>query len=153
MSSTSTGGTGGMASTGSGDAGETGDAGTGDAGCSVGCTPGECMLVSDCAALGGHSSTPGYCPGAADVQCCTAGCGVSDNPPVPSGWMPMTQAMVTQQMTDWAVMILNDPTEYPMFSTAQMTFGSQLVMARVEWHPPDFQNCAIHRGVTLYVPA
>ena len=25
-------------------------------------------------------------------------------------------------------------------------------MARVEWHPPDFQNSIIHRGVTLYVP-
>ena len=39
-----------------------------------------------------------------------------------------------------------------MFSTTMMTFGTLLVMARVEWHPPDFQNCAIHRGVTLYVP-
>jgi hypothetical protein len=27
-----------------------------------------------------------------------------------------------------------------------------MVLARVEWHPPDFQNNAIHRGVTLYVP-
>ena len=61
------------------------------------------------------------------------------------------QAQVTAQMTTWAVTILNDPTAYPMFSTAMMTFGTQLVMARVEWHPPDFQNCAIHRGVTLYV--
>jgi hypothetical protein len=110
------------------------------------------MLVSDCAALGGHSSTPGYCPGAADVECCTAGGSVSDDPPIPAGWMLMAQAQVTAQMTAWAVMILDDPTDYPMFSTAMMTFGTQLVMARVEWHPPDFQNCAIHRGVTLYEP-
>jgi hypothetical protein len=34
-----------------------------------------------------------------------------------------------------------------------MTFGTLLVLARVEWHPPDFQNHAVHRGVTLYVPA
>jgi hypothetical protein len=39
-----------------------------------------------------------------------------------------------------------------MFATATMTFGTQLVLARVEWHPPDFQNGSVHRGVTLYVP-
>jgi hypothetical protein len=27
-----------------------------------------------------------------------------------------------------------------------------MVLARVEWHPPDFQNSVIHRGATLYVP-
>jgi hypothetical protein len=26
------------------------------------------------------------------------------------------------------------------------------VLARVEWHAPDFQNSAVHRGVTLYQP-
>jgi hypothetical protein len=31
-------------------------------------------------------------------------------------------------------------------------FGSLTVMARVEWHPPDFQNNVVHRGVTLYIP-
>jgi hypothetical protein len=39
---------------------------------------------------------------------------------------------------------------YPMFSTAMQTFGTLLVLARVEWHPPDFQNGVVHRGVTLY---
>jgi hypothetical protein len=39
-----------------------------------------------------------------------------------------------------------------MFSTTFMTFGALMVMARVEWHPPDFQNGATHRGVTLYEP-
>jgi len=33
---------------------------------------GECMLTSACAALPGYVSTAGYCPGAADVECCTA---------------------------------------------------------------------------------
>jgi hypothetical protein len=60
--------------------------------------------------------------------------------------------MVTPEMTNWAVMILNEPVTYPMFSTAMMTFGAQPVLARVEWHPPDFNNSAVHRGVTLYIP-
>ena len=55
-------------------------------------------------------------------------------------------------MTTWAVTILHDPVTYPMFATATMQFGSLTVLARVEWHPPDFQNSAIHRGVTLYEP-
>jgi hypothetical protein len=42
---------------------------------------------------------------------------------------------------------------YPMFSTAMQTFAGLLVMARVEWHPPDFQNAVVHRGVTLYQPS
>jgi len=33
---------------------------------------GECMATAKCAALGNHESTPGYCPGPADIQCCTA---------------------------------------------------------------------------------
>jgi hypothetical protein len=64
----------------------------------------------------------------------------------------MMQAEVTAPMTTWAVSILNDPTDYPMFATAMMTFGTLMVLARVEWHPPDFQNGVVHRGVTLYEP-
>ena len=41
---------------------------------------------------------------------------------------------------------------YPMFSTTIQTFGTLMVLARVEWHPPDFQNSVVHRGVTLYEP-
>jgi hypothetical protein len=37
-----------------------------------------------------------------------------------------------------------------MFSQTTMAFGGATVLAIVEWHPPDFQNSAIHRGVTLY---
>ena len=55
-------------------------------------------------------------------------------------------------MTTWAVGILNDPITYPMFSTEMKTFGALTVLARVEWHPPDFQNNVVHRGVTLYAP-
>jgi len=55
-------------------------------------------------------------------------------------------------MTAWAVMILDDPAMYPMFSTAMQTFGTLMVLARVEWHPPDSNNESIHRGVTLYEP-
>ena len=100
----------------------------------------------------GMTSTPGYCPGPADIECCTSTPSVADNPPTPAGYMLMPQADVTPAMTMWAVAILDDPTTYPMFSTTTMTFGSQLVLARVEWHPPDFNNSAVHRGVTLYVP-
>jgi hypothetical protein len=27
-----------------------------------------------------------------------------------------------------------------------------MVLARVEWDPPDAQNASVHRGVTLYTP-
>jgi hypothetical protein len=133
------------------DAPDDGDAGNACFVNSVG-TFGQCMTTTACAALGDHTSTPGYCPGPAGIECCTDTPDVSDNPPVPTGWTLMQQSQVTSAMTTWAVNILHDPTTYPMFSTTTQTFGSQLVMARVEWHPPDFQNSAVHRGVTLYVP-
>jgi hypothetical protein len=110
------------------------------------------MEVSACAALADHTSTAGYCAGPADIECCTKTPNVADNPPVPTGWMLMMQSQVTPAMTQWAVAILNDPKDYPMFSTTIMTFGTLMVLARVEWHPPDFQNMTIHRGVTLYEP-
>jgi hypothetical protein len=111
---------------------------------------GTCMTTSDCAALGAYSSTPGLCPGPADIQCCAKTPNVADNPPIPAGWKLMQQSDVTTAMTNWAAAILKDPVTYPMFSTTTQTFGSLLVMARVEWHPPDFQNNVVHRGVTLY---
>jgi hypothetical protein len=77
---------------------------------------------------------------------------VADNPPTPPGYKLMMQSEVTADMTSWTVSILEDPTTYPMFSTATMTFGTLTVLARVEWHPPDFQNGTVHRGVTLYEP-
>ena len=38
---------------------------------------GTCLKTAACAALGSHVSTPGFCPGADDVQCCTANAGGS----------------------------------------------------------------------------
>lgn len=111
---------------------------------------GTCMTTSDCTALGAYSSTPGFCPGAADNQCCSKTPNVADNPPPPAGWRLMTQPEVTADMTTWAVTILHDPFTYPMFSTTTKTFPP-LVLARVEWHPPDMNNETVHRGVTLYV--
>src|SRR5579862_1228794 len=113
---------------------------------------GVCITTAACSAMSDHSSYAGYCPGAADIQCCIQTPNVADNPPTPAGYMLMQQADVTADMTTWAVMILNDPTDYPMFSTTTRVFGTLTVLARVEWHPPDFQNGAIHRGVTLYQP-
>jgi len=131
--------------------GDAGDAGNGCFDTSYG-VYGTCLTTASCAALGDHTSVSGFCPGPSSVECCIDTPDVSDNPPVPMGWQLMQQSMVTAAMTNWAVMVLDDPVTYPMWSTTMQTFGSQLVMARVEWHPPDFQNNAVHRGVTLYVP-
>ncbi|MEO8550113.1 MAG: hypothetical protein ABI678_09065 [Kofleriaceae bacterium] len=114
--------------------------------------PGECVDVTACAALGAHVSEPGHCTGAQSIQCCVMRPSVADNPPVPTGYKLMTQSEVTPAMTTWAVAILHDPVTYPMFATTTMVFGTLTVLARVEWHPPDFQNSVIHRGVTLYEP-
>jgi hypothetical protein len=120
--------------------------------------PGVCLSTADCAAQSNHTSIAGYCPGPANIECCIVTPNTANNPPTPSGWRLMMQSEVTPAMTTWAVMILNDPATYPMFSMTTMTFGTfsdggpGLVMAIVEWHPPDFQNSAVHRGVTLYEP-
>jgi hypothetical protein len=113
---------------------------------------GDCIETSACAALGDHVSEPGHCPGPTSIQCCVKTPSVADNPPVPAGYKLMMQSEVTTDMTTWAVAILHDPVTYPMFATTTMQFGSLLVLARVEWHPPDFQNSVVHRGVTLYEP-
>jgi hypothetical protein len=115
--------------------------------------PGQCITVTACAALGDHTSYAGLCPGAADIECCIVTPSTANNPPTPAGYVLMQQADVTSAMTTWAVAILNDPAMYPMFSTTTMLFGTLLVLARVEWHPPDVNNTSIHRGVTLYEPA
>ena len=73
------------------------------------------------------------------------------NPPIPSGYQPMKQLAVTPAMTAWAVKILRDPQKCPMFSSVMQAFNGLSVLARVEWHSPDFQNRSVHRGVTLYV--
>jgi hypothetical protein len=121
--------------------------------CEVEGAPGDCMTLPACAALGAYTSFAGHCPGPASIECCIVTPNVANNPPPPAGYKLMAQADVTPAMTTWAVDILNDPTTYPMFSTAMMTFGTLPVLARVEWHPPDFQNSVVHRGVTLYEPA
>jgi hypothetical protein len=112
---------------------------------------GTCMTTSACAAMPDRTAVTG-CAMAAPIACCIDTPDVSDNPPTPPGEKLMSQAQVTPAMTTWAVAILHDPVTYPMFSTTTMIFGALSVLARVEWHPPDFQNAAVHRGVTLYVP-
>jgi len=114
---------------------------------------GTCLATADCAGISDHTSVAGVCPGPAEIQCCVITPNVADNPAPPLGYKLMAQADVTPDMTTWAVAILHDPVTYPMYSTAMMTFGALTVLARVEWHPPDFQNSSIHRGVTLYEPA
>lgn len=57
-------------------------------------------------------------------------------------------------MTAWAVSLLNSPVAHPIFSTANRQFGSDNVMARIEWHPWTYRNgikvAGQFRGVTLY---
>jgi len=134
------------------DAGEGGGVDAGPIACEWGGAPGTCIETSACAAMTGYSSFPNECPGPEDIQCCIVTPSTANNPPIPTGYRLMMQSEVTQAMTNWAVAILNDPTDYPMFATAMMTFGTFPVLARVEWHPPDFNNETIHRGVTLYTP-
>jgi Phage tail lysozyme len=52
--------------------GSTSDAGSGETTCTVpGVGSGVCILTSACAAMPGYVSTPNYCPGPADIECCT----------------------------------------------------------------------------------
>jgi hypothetical protein len=114
---------------------------------------GECKNTANCAGPT-YTATPGYCPGAVNIQCCALTPDINNNPPTPAGWTPMKDAEVTPDMSTWAVMILHDPTDYPMFATTTRMFGTLLVLARVEWHPKDSINpSGVHRGVTLYKPA
>ncbi len=75
------------------------------------------------------------------------------NPPPPPG-AHIWKKPVTAEMTAWATSILNDSSEYPMFSEATKTFGDDLALARVEWHAWTFRNGVkvegTFRGVTLY---
>ena len=122
-----------------------------DAGlCEWGGAPGFCLTAADCSAMADH--TPKTAASCGALACCIVTPNVADNPPTPAGYKLMMQSEVTPEMTQWAVMILNDPITYPMFSTTTRMFGTLLVLARVEWHPPDFQNSIVHRGVTLYEP-
>jgi lysozyme len=75
------------------------------------------------------------------------------NPPTPVGCRLMKQAAVTPAMTAWAIDMLRNAEEFPMSATAARNFDGHAVLARVEWHPPDFQNHLEHRGVTLYEAA
>ena len=120
-----------------------------DGGCEVSGAPGACISTTDCAAMASHTSYAG----------------LLSRPRVDRMLHRHTEH---QQLFAAALRLgalhgqgvgghdgvggddLNDPTHYPMFSTTTKTFGAQLLLARVEWHPPDFQNGIVHRGVTLY---
>jgi hypothetical protein len=123
-------------------------------GCTMYGASGQCITTTACTALGDHTSYPGRCSGPANVECCIDAPDPTDNPPIPPGWAAVSsQSQVTPEMTSWAVAILNDYTGYPMYSTTMRVFGSQPVLAQVEWHWPDSINNTIHRGVTLFFEA
>ncbi|MEO7034761.1 MAG: glycoside hydrolase family 25 protein [Polyangiaceae bacterium] len=75
---------------------------------------------------------------------------MASNPLIPLGYRLMPQRAVTAAMTAWAVQLLHDAAGFPMFATATRVFDELFVLARAEWHQADFQNHALHRGVTLY---
>ena len=127
------------------------DAAGGGAGCALFGAPVACMAVKSCTALANHTPYPGHCAGASNVECCIDTPSTAANPPVPSGYKLTTQSQVTPERTAWAVSILKDSATYPMFATATKAFGASTasILARVEWHPPDFQNGVVNRGVTL----
>lgn len=84
------------------------------------------------------------------------------NPPVPAGWKLMKDSEVTGAMTQFAVALLRDMTlimwdevirTFTLAPVPPATTGtSKRILARIEYHPPDFQNHSVHRGVTLYEP-
>jgi hypothetical protein len=64
---------------------------------------GECMEVSACAALGNHTSTPGYCLGSSNTECCTATPSATSPPmPAPNGVMDGTPGHATGNILDRA---------------------------------------------------
>lgn len=52
-------------------------------------------------------------------------------------------------MSKWAIALLHD-NSVPLFGVVRKTFGTDPLVARKEWHPPDFQNSVWHPGITLY---
>ena len=77
---------------------------------------------------------------------------MNTNPPIPEGWKLMAQGDVTPEMTTFAVDLLHEAraTNLPVGTARMQYFDDVQILARVEWHPPDFQNAVEHRGVTLY---
>src|SRR5215510_8579733 len=65
----------------------------------------------------------------------------------------LRQSEVTQQMTDWAIGIRDNPYGYPLNAEAERTFDGRAIVARVEIHTnPTAENPVPHphRGITLY---
>jgi hypothetical protein len=108
------------------------------------------MDTSACAALPGHRSVAGRCPGPANIACCASEPLVENNPPPPTGWRLVPQNHVSMSMTEWATRIANSPSTYPLGTSTRQAFGSTEVMARIEWHSADAGHDFVHRGVTLY---
>jgi hypothetical protein len=77
---------------------------------------------------------------------------VAANPPKPAGWVQVKDPSVTPEMAAWATEIVKNRKTYPMCSSTTQAFGAVKILARVEWHPPDFNVATVHRGVTLYEP-
>jgi hypothetical protein len=89
---------------------------------------------------------------AVPAEACPRKPDVAANPPVPAGWVQVKDSSVTPEMAAWATDIVKNRKAYPMCSSTTQAFGTLTILARVEWHPPDFNVATVHRGVTLYEP-
>ena len=76
------------------------------------------------------------------------------NPPPPAGTVIWTLP-VSKNLENWAIGVLNNPTDFPMLSLAYAVVDGQPVVARVEhhtWIGKTGQKGVCIRGVTLYHP-
>ena len=71
------------------------------------------------------------------------------NPPPPANTQILRDQDVTAAMSQWAVAVLHD-SSVPLFGVVRSKLDGVALVARKEWHVPDFQNSAWHHGVTLY---
>jgi lysozyme len=79
----------------------------------------------------------------------------NQNPAPPAGWRYMPQPAVTPAMTAWAIKLLEDLSDYPgppPYWVVPNVVDGRVVRAMVQVHPPDKENGAVHRGVSLMEP-
>jgi hypothetical protein len=111
------------------------------------------LIVAGCG--GADRESPALAVAAVSVvpaESCPRKPEVAANPPVPAGWVQVHDSVVTPEMAAWAAEVVNKRKAYPMCSSTTRAFGAVTILARVEWHPPDFNVPKVHRGVTLYEP-
>lgn len=108
------------------------------------------LAATGCGGAARERAAPAVVVPSVRAESCRRKPDVAANPPVPAGWVQVKDSAVTPAMTAWATEIVKNRKAYPMCSSTTQTFGAATILARVEWHPPDFNVATVHRGVTLY---